>query len=234
MPGYQAKNAGAWTGIAAFMGRMPIWRSHALAGAAGASLGRRPVNTIEALAAALVVVNVALVAGRRVWNYPVALVAVALYGWVFADARLYSDALLQAFFFAANLYGWANWTRSWAAAGEVVVERLDPATRAAWLAGGTAACIAWGTLMHRYTDASYPWWDAGIAIASVAAQLMQARRAIESWWVWIAVDVASVPLYAAKALWFTCAVYLVLLGLAVWGLLDWSRARGRQRAVALA
>lgn len=181
----------------------------------------------EALAAALVVVNVALVARRDVWNFPVALVAVAIYAWVFAGARLYSDALLQGFFFAANLYGWTNWARSRALAGEVVVVRLDAAARAGWLAVGLAACMAWGMLMHRYTDASYPWWDAGIAIASVAAQLLQARRAIESWWVWIAVDVASMPLYAAKGLWFTCALYGVLLALSVYGLIGWRRARVR-------
>ena len=182
---------------------------------------------VEAVAALLVVINVALVARRNVWNYPVALVAVAIYGWVFAGARLYSDALLQGFFFAANLYGWANWARSRAAAGEVVVERLAPATRWLWLAGGAAGCASWGMLMHRYTDASYPWWDAGIAIASIAAQTLQARRAIESWWAWIAVDCASIPLYAAKALWFTCALYAVLLCLSLYGLRGWHRARMR-------
>ncbi len=185
------------------------------------------MNPIEAMAAALVVANVALVAQRSVWNYPVALVAVAIYAWVFAGARLYSDALLQVFFFAANLYGWRNWALSRAATGEVVVEQLDARVRAAWLIGGAGACVLWGTLMHRYTDAAYPWWDAGIAIASVAAQVMQARRAIESWWVWIAVDVASVPLYAAKDLWFTCGLYAVLLALSIHGLVHWQRARGR-------
>ena len=185
------------------------------------------MNAIEALAAALVVVNVALVARRSVWNFPVALVAVAIYGWVFLGVHLYSDALLQGFFFAANLYGWANWARSRAEAGEVAVERLSGAARARWLGGGLVACLVWGTLMHRFTDASYPWWDAGIAIASVAAQIIQARRAIESWWVWIAVDVASIPLYAAKGLWFTCALYVVLLALSVQGLVGWRRASRR-------
>ncbi|GAA0671066.1 nicotinamide riboside transporter PnuC [Sphingomonas insulae] len=187
---------------------------------------------VEPLAAALVVVNVALVARRNVWNYPVALAAVALYAWVFAGARLYSDTLLQAFFFAANLYGWSNWARSRAHAGEVVVERLAPAARLAWALGGIAVCMLWGTMMHRYTDASYPWWDAAIAIASIAAQLLQARRAIESWWVWITVDIASIPLYAAKGLWFTCALYGVLLALSVGGLLGWTRARLRTEAMA--
>lgn len=188
------------------------------------------MNSIEALAAALVVVNVALVAWRSVWNYPFALVAVSIYAVVFAEARLYSDALLQAFFIGVNVYGWVNWARVKAATGDVVVEELPAGERAAWIAGCAAATLAWGMLMHRYTDASYPWWDAGIAIVSIAAQTLQARRLIESWWLWIAVDVASIPLYAAKHLWFTCGLYVILLLISIAGLVDWRRALGRRTA----
>ncbi|MGR6330063.1 nicotinamide riboside transporter PnuC [Sphingomonas sp. XXL09] len=194
-------------------------------------LGIDGVNPVELCAAALVVINVVLVARRSVWNYPVALAAVAIYGWVFAGARLYSDALLQGFFFAANLYGWRNWARSRAAAGEVMVERLSDGARTGWVAAGLVATLLWGTLMHRFTDASYPWWDAGLAITSVIAQWLQARRAIESWWLWIAVDCGSVPLYLAKGLWVTAALYALLLAIAAAGLIEWSRARGRQHMV---
>jgi nicotinamide mononucleotide transporter len=191
-------------------------------------LGIDRVNALEACAAALVVANVALVARRSMWNYPVALVAVAIYGIVFAEAHLYSDAALQGFFFAANLYGWRNWAHSRAETGEVVVERLAAPARRAWAGGGLAVWIGWATLMHRYTDAAYPWWDAALAIASVVAQLLQARRAIESWWLWIAIDLGSVPLYLAKGLWFTAALYVVLLAIAVAGLVDWHRALHRR------
>jgi nicotinamide mononucleotide transporter len=190
------------------------------------------VNAIEAIAAALVVVNVALVAWRSIWNYPVAILAVAIYAVVFAEARLYSDMVLQGFFLVVNLYGWVNWARVKDETGEVIVERLGPAARGAWVAGIAVAALVWGTGMHAFTDASYPWWDAGIAAASVAAQLLQARRVIESWWLWIAVDLASVPLYAVKSLWFTTALYVVLLVISVAGLIDWRRAAVRQMAVA--
>ncbi len=63
------------------------------------------MTQIEWLAAALVLINVALVALRSVWNYPFALVAVSLYAVVFYDARLYSDMVLQGFFLVLNLYG---------------------------------------------------------------------------------------------------------------------------------
>ena len=70
------------------------------------------MNPVEWIAAAFVLTNVALVALRSVWNYPFALVAVTLYAFVFFEAKLYSDMLLQGFFFALNLYGWAAWTRA--------------------------------------------------------------------------------------------------------------------------
>ncbi|MDQ2892531.1 MAG: nicotinamide riboside transporter PnuC [Pseudomonadota bacterium] len=186
------------------------------------------MNSIEALAAVLVVVNVVLVARRRIWNYPFAILAVAIYAVVFAEARLYSDTLLQGFFFVVNIYGWANWTRAKAATGEVVVETLTLKAQLSWVAGIVVAATMWGTAMHAFTDASYPWWDAGIAAASVTAQVLQARRRLESWWLWIAVDVASVPLYAAKGLWFTSALYLMLLAISVAGLIDWHRAYARR------
>src|SRR3546814_19832174 len=75
------------------------------------------VSPIEGVAAALVLVNVALVALRSVWNYPFALLAVTLYAFVFFEAKLYSDMLLQGFFFALNLYGWAAWPRARGASG---------------------------------------------------------------------------------------------------------------------
>ena len=189
---------------------------------------RRGVNGIEALAAVLVVVNVALVAWRSVWNYPFAIVAVAIYAAVFAGARLYSDMVLQGFFVAVNLYGWVNWARARHVSGDIPVRAIGGRARAGWTAGVAIAAVVWGTLMHRYTDASYPWWDAGIAAASIAAQVLQARRAIESWWLWIAVDVASIPLYAVKGLWFTTGLYVLLLAISVVGLIDWRRAMVRQ------
>ena len=189
------------------------------------------MSLTEAIAAALVVVNVALVARRSVWNYPFAILAVAIYAVVFAEARLYSDTLLQGFFLIVNVYGWVNWARVRQEAGEVIVVSLDPARRLQCAIAILAAALGWGTLMHRFTDASYPWWDAGIAAASIAAQVLQARRNVESWWLWIAVDVGSIPLYTVKGLWFTTALYAALLAISVIGLIDWRRALERNRAM---
>lgn len=182
------------------------------------------MGVIEWIAALLGVACVALAALRSVWTFPTAIISVTLLGIVVFRERLYSDALLQAFFVAANVYGWTNWTRVRQATGIVVVERMAPAARWRWGGGIVAATIVWGAAMATLTDASFPWWDAGIAMASVAAQVLMARRKLENWLLWIAVDVASVPLYLAKGLHLFAGLYVIYLALAIWGLIDWRRA----------
>ena len=105
------------------------------------------MSPVEVVASLLIVINVALVARRSIWNYAFGIAGVALYGWVFFGAKLYSDALLQVFFLVLQFYGWWNWQHSQASAGDVVVARLTPAARWAWCAGIVAASLVWGCLV---------------------------------------------------------------------------------------
>jgi nicotinamide mononucleotide transporter len=188
-----------------------------------------PVSPIEVAAFLLGLANVTLVVRRSIWNYPFGLVMVALYAWIFLGAKLYSDALLQLFFFVVQIYGWWHWARARAEAGEVRVELLSVSRRLWWLAGCAVAAGAWGAVMHRYTDAAYPWWDGTIAVLSVAAQILMSRRCLENWVLWIAVDVLAIGLFAVKGLGPTALLYAIFLVLAIWGLIHWARVR---RAVA--
>lgn len=181
------------------------------------------MSPIEIIAVALGVANILLVARRSIWNFPVALVMVTLYARIFWDAKLYSDAGLQVFFFAVNLYGWWSWRANKAEAGEIVVERLTHAALVAWIGGSILAVLAWGTIMARLTDASLPYADASVAMLSVAAQLLMTWRKLENWYWWIIVNIISVGLYAVKGLYLTTGLYALFLGLAVWGLINWHK-----------
>ena len=185
------------------------------------------MSTIEIIAVLLGVANILLVAQRSIWNFPVALVMVTLYARIFWDAKLYSDAGLQGFFFAVNLYGWWSWHAHKAGAGEVVVERLTSNAITAWISGSIIAVLGWGTVMARLTDASLPYADASVAMLSVAAQLLLTWRKLENWYWWIVVNIVSVGLYAVKGLYLTTGLYMLFLILAFWGLRNWRKsARG--------
>jgi len=187
------------------------------------------MSTIEWAAAAFVLANVALVALRSVWNYPFALIAVTLYAFVFFEAKLYSDMLLQGFFFALNLYGWAAWMRARDDSG-VPVSWMSAQARQSWALATIVAWVGWSFAMDRYTDAIAPWIDGAIAMLSITAQWLLARRRVESWWLWIAVDLIAVPLFAWRGLYATSAVYIVLLGLSIDGLIQWRLAAATGRA----
>lgn len=182
------------------------------------------MTPIELLAALLGLVNVALVVRRSIWNYPFGLAMVLLYGWVFLHAQLFSDALLQIFFFFVQFYGWWNWSRSQADSGEVAVRRLSAAAWRNWLLGCLTAAALWGLAMHSFTTADFPWWDGSVAMLSVAAQFLQSRRYLESWLLWIAVDLLAIPLFATKGLWPTAILYAIFLALSIAGLRQWRRA----------
>jgi nicotinamide mononucleotide transporter len=181
------------------------------------------MTALEAIAAALGVVNVIMVIRRSVWNFPVAIVMVTLYGVVFFDARLYSDALLQLVFVALNLYGWASWTA--ARAERSVPVRWMPVSTAMLAAGlALAGWAAWSTLMARLTDAAVPYWDGAVAVLSITAQILLARRYVENWLYWIAVNVLAVGLFWTRDLRLTAALYALFLAMAVLGFRRWRRA----------
>ena len=183
------------------------------------------MSAVEIIAVLLGLANIVLIIRRSVWNFPFAIAMVSLYFLIFRDARLYSDAGLQVFFAVVNLYGWWSWHRNKADAGEVVVRRLPPIGYALWIAGSIAAIWAWGSFMGSYTGTSYPYWNASVAMLSVAGQILMTRRFIENWHWWIIVNLISMPLYVVKELYLTAGLYGVFLVLAIAGLVEWRKVQ---------
>lgn len=182
------------------------------------------MSWLEIVAALLGVANIILIVRRSVLNYPFALLMVSLYAFIFHGAKLYSDMVLQGFFLAVNVWGWLQWVRIKAEIGEVAVVLLPQRERLLWLGGIAIAALLWGAGMHFLTDAAAPWWDATIAMASVAAQILMARRALENWVLWIAVDVLAIPLFWWRGLESAAALYALFLIMSCVGLLQWKRA----------
>ena len=178
---------------------------------------------LEIAAALLGVINVALVVRRSTWNYPFGIAMVSLYFFVFWEAKLYSDALLQVFFLFINMYGWWAWYHARHVDHGVAVGWMSWNARMRWLGATLVAIALWGTGMARWTDAAAPFVDATTAGLSVAAQFLQSFRRVESWILWIAVDVIAIGLFAWRGLLVTTALYGLFLVLAVIGLFEWRR-----------
>jgi nicotinamide mononucleotide transporter len=187
-----------------------------------------PMSGLEIAAVLFGIANIVLIIRRSVWNYPFAIAMVSLYFIIFRDAKLYSDAGLQIFFVAVNAYGWWSWQRNKADEGDILVEELTANGFGAWIAGSILATLAWGLIMLNHSDTSYPFWDACVAMLSVAGQILMTRRLIENWYWWIAVNIISIPLYVLKELYLTAGLYALFLVLAIAGLVEWRKVQARQ------
>ena len=182
------------------------------------------MSTAEIIGTILGVIGVWLMIRQSLWTWPVGLVQVSVYAWVFYDAKLYSDAILQVFFFAVQIYGWWHWWKGTGAAHVPVrVTRLSGAATIGWVAAGVVGTALWGEVMRRHTDAALPHWDAFILVFSLIAQWLQARKRLENWAGWVAVNAVAVGVYWAKDLHLTSGLYAVFLVLAVIGHLHWRR-----------
>jgi nicotinamide mononucleotide transporter len=165
-----------------------------------------------------------LVTRQHVLNWPIGLLNNVFWALLFWRAMLYADAALQGVFFGLGAYGWWNWVRGGTNPSAALPVRRS--RRAEWLAIGgltvpLTAALAW--LLARHTHSPAPFWDASVLTLSIAATYGQTQKLVESWWLWILVDVISVPLYVSRALYPTALLYVVFGCLCVKGLLSWRR-----------
>jgi nicotinamide mononucleotide transporter len=181
------------------------------------------IVTPEHVAAALGLVNVALLVRRSIWNYAFGALSVGLYGYVFFEARLYSDAILQIYFFLMQFYGWWYWLRGLNKDGLARIETMSGRQRLAFAAVTIAVAAMIGWAFKTYTNAAAPFMDATLAATSVTAQYLLSVRKLENWILWIAADVFYVGLYEWKGLSWTAGLYGVFLLLSAAGLWEWLR-----------
>jgi len=182
-----------------------------------------PVSWSEVLGDVTGAACVALVARQNIWNWPLGLLNNVFWGLLFFRAKLYGDSALQIIFFVLGCYGWWRWARRHGEPSSRPVRRTRGAewkVLGALVGVSTAAIAAWLALR---TDSPAPIADASVLTLSLAATWGQAEKVLESWWIWIAVDVISVPLYVSRALYPTAALYVVFGILCVVGLRAWRR-----------
>ena len=198
-------------------------------------------------------IGVYLAAREHIVNWAVAIVNVILYAILFYQWNLMGDASLQVFYLALSIHGWLLWARIIRPRGVESNSKELPVTKLkqihwAWISAiiviGTIAYFPILALIRRFnpaTESHYTltfgslqpmvdhfrhykfFYDTSLTVASVVAQVLQNKKILETWWMWIVLDALFVPLYISQELFPTAILYAFFTGLAVVGLLDWQR-----------
>jgi nicotinamide mononucleotide transporter len=168
--------------------------------------------------------SVILTVRQSVWCWPTGLVSVVFVALTACRTQLYAQAGLQVFFFVVSIYGWYEWTHPGKGRQELPVTRTPrvQAVLLTALTGVAAGVLVW--LLARHTDDALPLLDSVTTAMSLAAQWMLARKLLESWLVWIAVDVLSIGMFLARGIYPYAFLYLGFLVLATAGYREWMKS----------
>jgi nicotinamide mononucleotide transporter len=111
---------------------------------------------------------------------------------------------LQTYYFAVTLYGWYKWN-----AKDIKNRITETSIRSKIL---LALTILGGTLISGYLfknihlflpkyfkiQAAYPFTDSFVMVSSILATVLLAKKKVETWYLWITVDIVCVALYFKK------------------------------------
>ncbi|MBD2155202.1 nicotinamide riboside transporter PnuC [Leptolyngbya sp. FACHB-16] len=179
------------------------------------------LNVLETVAVITYAWSVWLLAKNNSLGWWIGLIGTALYGIVFYQAKLYAEVGLQVFYFITSLQAIYIWLRG----GRNHAEKPVGHVSRKWLILTAILAIASIFALRSFLIAirgAAPFWDALTTVMSLVAHLYLMGRLVESWYLWITVDVIYVPLYASRHLYLTSVLY------AVFGLMAWSGLRNFQ------
>ena len=160
--------------------------------------------------------------------YPVGLVSTTIYIYLSFKGSLFGEASVNFYYTVMSIYGWIMWAKKDKHQHRVVF--ITKANRKEWTIHllffffcYTIIFLALTYLKKNFAAGAIPWADAFASATAFTGMWLMAKKKVESWYWWIATNVASIPLYFVKALIFTSVYYFVLLVFAFWGLAEWER-----------
>lgn len=201
-----------------------------------------PISYLEFTGTIFNLVCVILAAKRKILNWPIGLIGVVLFGVLFYQINLYADFFEQIFYFITGVWGWYMWTRPTSKDKDkgALITTNTWRQNAYWLGGITAGSVALTyalTNIHLWLPtlfpepASLPALDATTTVMAFAAQILMMQRKLESWYLWIIIDVIAVGLYWYKAVPFVAILYFLFLINAGYTYKVWNNARKQHVAV---
>lgn len=125
------------------------------------------------------------------WNYPVGVVTTLAYSILFWNLELFALALFNGYLVFSLIYGWFRWGND---------NDTRPVTTVKWpwhLGYVVLAVGIYGLLwiIHTIMGQEMAWYDIILAVASGVAQFLLDNKKIETWIVWILVNIGSILLF---------------------------------------
>ena len=176
---------------------------------------------MEILAVILALLYLILAIRQNILCWICAAISTSIYIFIFIEAKLYMESLLNLFYFLMAIYGWYSWSakKGYITGLNISIWSLKNHFFAIVLL--ILISIFSGYFLSIYTDANYPYLDSMTTYFSIWATYLIARKVLENWWYWLVIDLFSMAIYwsrdlEATALLFAAYIVLIPFGMAAW------------------
>ncbi len=163
-------------------------------------------------------------ADMKVWVAGIIMPAISLF--VYWNAGLYADFGINIYYLLVAVYGW--WVWKYGGTKDSTKEELPithtPTRMWGVLTLAFVVCfVLIGEILVNFTDSTVPWWDSFTTALSIVGMWMLARKWLEQWLAWIAVDAVCCGLYIYKEVYFYAGLYGLYTIIAVFGYMEWKK-----------
>ena len=160
--------------------------------------------------------------------YPVGLINTIMYIYISIKGSLLGEAGVNLYYTIMSFVGWWQWLRK--DAHRHLILHVTRSTPKEWMqqllffaAWYISIFIALVYFKRQFLSGAIPWADSFAAATAFTGMWLMTRKKLESWYWWIATNIAGIPLYFVKHYVLTSFYYFILLIMAIGGLIEWRR-----------
>lgn len=182
----------------------------------------KAVSLLEWTGVLLAVAEVLLAKANKIALYPCGIAAVIISTYIFFDAGLYAESVLNLYYLIMSVYGWWWWIKR----KDHPAPPISRCTKQEW--GITIAIVAVSfallyLVLSTFTNSAVPVADSWVSATAWAGMWLLAKRKIENWILLNISNAFAIPLLLYKQLPMYAALTLFLFVIAILGYIDWNK-----------
>ncbi|MBS4044141.1 MAG: nicotinamide riboside transporter PnuC [Chitinophagaceae bacterium] len=191
--------------------------------------GLQQTSALEFIAVIAGIASVWFSRSENILVYPVGLMNTGIFIYLSFKGHLFGEAAVNFYYTVMSIYGWILWSKKDATKAENILH-ITQSNKIEWKQQLIFFlsfyiiiffCLSW--IKNAFAPEAIPWADAFASATAFTAMWLMAKKKVESWYWWIATNIASIPLYFVKGYVFTSVQFIVFLILAIAGLIEWRK-----------
>lgn len=177
------------------------------------------MNITEFVAALITLSSVIMLANGKMSGWILGIIGSLLYGFLFFQQKLYANMFLQLIFITQGVYGIYEWDKE--KETDFSSKKLDFILFLNLLFAVSGICIVLLLSLSLYGENTV--LDLTLSMFSILAMLMMAKKYVQSWFVWIGVDIGYLYLFFSTNMFISAILYFILLIMCINGYIKWSK-----------